>query len=491
MDLPWLGVGVAYFSGIEPLLDSSAGVIDFLEVEPQTLWYQPDPGVDTYIVDEQALERLASFPLPKVLHGIGFPVGGSRPPPRTQVPPFHRTMSALDPPWISEHLSFNLAGGPDGEFTTGFLLPPRQTPAGVAAAVGSIRAMADQMPIPLAVEVGTNYLRPRADELPDGAFIGQVVEAADCGLLLDLHNLWTNERNGRQPVRDFLDQIPLERVWEVHIAGGSELQGYWLDSHSGPAPGPVLELAGGILPHLPSLRAVTFELFPDYLPIVGLEGVHAQLQELREMLGRSPSTIGERPNGASRAQTPGLSSPPSPGEWEDTLGALVVGREAAGTLAEELSADPGVWLTKRLLGEFRASMVAGVIKLTSRLIVLAEGRTRFLELLADYWRYAPPERFASAEALGFAGHLRTFKLGIPYLADVLRFEEAVVRTLLDDKERLVPFSHDPLQVLRALAEERLPSSAKKGNFEIAVTPEAGGSDAVDRSGARAFQLPSH
>ena len=70
-------------------------------------------------------------------------------------------------------------------------------------------------------------------------------------------------------------------------------------------------------------------------------------------------------------------------------------------------------------------------------------------------------------------------------------EEAVVRTLLDDKERLVPFSHDPLQVLRALAEERLPSSPKEGNFEIAVTPEAGGSDAVDRSGARAFQLPSH
>jgi uncharacterized protein (UPF0276 family) len=240
VDLPELGVGVAYFSGIEPLLDPDAGVIDFLEVEPQTLWFQPDPHREAYAVDEEALATLAGFPIRKTLHGIGFPVGGSRPPPESQVDPILQMISALDPPWISEHLSFNLADGPSGRFTTGFLLPPRQTPAGVEAAVASIRSMADRMPIPLAVEVGTNYLQPRSDELPDGEFVARVVESANCGILLDLHNLWANEHNGRQRVMDFLDEVSLERVWEVHVAGGSEDHGYWLDSHSGPVPPPGL-----------------------------------------------------------------------------------------------------------------------------------------------------------------------------------------------------------------------------------------------------------
>ena len=81
-----------------------------------------------------------------------------------------------------------------------------------------------------------DYLRPRPGELGDGEFFAAVAEQADCGILLDLHNLWCNERDGRQPVRDVLAELRLERVWEVHLAGGEELVGYLLDAHS-PLPG--------------------------------------------------------------------------------------------------------------------------------------------------------------------------------------------------------------------------------------------------------------
>ena len=60
-----------------------------------------------------------------------------------------------------------------------------------------------------------------------------VAECADCGILLDLHNLFANGVNGRQSVEEFIAQLPLERVWEIHVAGGVELDGYWLDAHSG------------------------------------------------------------------------------------------------------------------------------------------------------------------------------------------------------------------------------------------------------------------
>jgi len=56
-------------------------------------------------------------------------------------------------------------------------------------------------------------------------FLRQVVERADCEILLDLHNAWTNDRNGRQAISDFLMDIPLERVRELHLAGGVAEQG--------------------------------------------------------------------------------------------------------------------------------------------------------------------------------------------------------------------------------------------------------------------------
>jgi len=54
--------------------------------------------------------------------------------------------------------------------------------------------------VPIAIETAVNYLRPRADELGDGEFVAAVAERADCGILLDLHNIYCNALNGRQSV---------------------------------------------------------------------------------------------------------------------------------------------------------------------------------------------------------------------------------------------------------------------------------------------------
>ena len=101
--------------------------------------------------------------------------------------------------------------------------------------------------VPVAFETGVNYLRPQPDEIPDGLFVRRVAEAADCGILLDLHNLLTNERNGRVPLRAVFDDIPHERVWEIHLAGGREYHGYWLDSHSGHIDDDLFTAAGAVV----------------------------------------------------------------------------------------------------------------------------------------------------------------------------------------------------------------------------------------------------
>ena len=79
-------------------------------------------------------------------------------------------------------------------------------------------------------------------------------------LLLDLHNIFANALNGRQTVDDFLSQVPRYRVWEIHLAGGFEMDGLWLDAHSGAIPDHPLAIARRVIPALPNLKAIIFEI---------------------------------------------------------------------------------------------------------------------------------------------------------------------------------------------------------------------------------------
>src|SRR5262249_26941292 len=164
---------------------------------------------------------------------------------------------------------------------------------------------------PLALETGVNYLRQSDGEMSDGRFIREVVEGADCGLLLDLHNLWTNERNGRQRALDVIAELPLDRVWEVHVAGGEERGGFWVDSHCGAMPEPVRRLAREVIPCLPNLGAVTLEVFPSWLPHLLPEGLKREISELREIV----QTPARRSRSSPTPAAP-TGQGPSVTEWE-------------------------------------------------------------------------------------------------------------------------------------------------------------------------------
>ena len=462
-----LGVGVVYSPGLEPLLEAGTELVAVAEVEPQTLWLETQEAAEPYRIDPDAVARLRPLPQIKVVHGVGFPVGGSRPPDTRNLAPLRTMIEELESPWASEHLSFNRTAGPRGDFSTGFLLPPRQTREGVDAAVATIRGVARELPVPFAVETGVNYLRPRDDELSDGAFVAAVAEGADCGILLDLHNIWANERNGRQSVAEFVAELPAERVWEVHIAGGFELDGYWLDAHSGDVAEPLLELAESLLPSLPALRVITFELLPDYIPQLGLERVRAQLEALNRLWERRAGADGRR----SLPPRPGgrrVPAGPSPEEWEDVLGGLVIGEHRDGPLARELAADPGLAILRKLVSEFRAGTIVGTLQLTSRLLLLSIGEQGFRALLADFWRERPPELFAATEAENCAAFLEALRPQVPYLEDVLAFERAVLHARANGEASTVRFAHDPSELVEALTAGQLPRSPRRGDFEITI-----------------------
>ena len=173
-----LGVGIIALGSLDQLWAGIADLVDVVEVEPQTLWID-GPGGAQQIAPEP-LEWLRGCGRPLLAHGVGFPVGGTQAPNRGGVRAAARSARDLGAVHWSEHLAFNTVG----DAYAGFLLPPVQTPEAVAAAVGHIGYYQELYDRPFLVETPTNYLRPVPGDLDDGAYVAEIAEQADCGVLL-------------------------------------------------------------------------------------------------------------------------------------------------------------------------------------------------------------------------------------------------------------------------------------------------------------------
>jgi uncharacterized protein (UPF0276 family) len=478
VELPELGVGIVYFSGLDPMLEAHPETVDVLEIEPQTTWLERPDRPGEIVVRPDVEDYLASLPYAKLVHSVGTPVGGSVAGVEMQLPLLRECVKNLRAPWASEHLAFNLTS----DFFTGFFLPPRQTEEGLLAYEAAIRKLVASVEVPFAFETGVNYLQPRSDEMIDGEFVAELARRAECGILLDLHNVYCNQLNGRQSVESFLQQIPLDRVWELHVAGGFELDGYWLDAHSGAMPEAMTAIARDIIPHLPNLRAIVFEVFTSFLPTFPLDAVRRECERVRGLWGMRkpgpkmltlPKASPSEKLTARNDDTPTATASPSQVvEWENALGGLAIGKDPTGGMAHQLAGDRGVEVIQELIKEFRASMVVGVYRLSCRMMMLVLTPGVFRAILEDFWSQTPPKQYAAAEAEAFMDYLRKKDFHMPQFEMVVEFEHAAMQVVFDNEPRVVKFTVDPFPMLRALAEGRLPEGIPGvGDYEIELKPE--------------------
>ena len=94
----------------------------------------------------------------------------------------------------------------------------------------------------MAVENVSSYAEFHDSEMTEWEFLTEVVERADCGILLDVNNIYVSAFNHEFDPRVYLDHIPAERVAQIHIAGHSRYRKYILDTHDHPVIDPVWEL---------------------------------------------------------------------------------------------------------------------------------------------------------------------------------------------------------------------------------------------------------
>ncbi|MDT8438095.1 MAG: DUF692 domain-containing protein [Wenzhouxiangellaceae bacterium] len=175
--------------------------------------------------------------LPFVCHGLSLSLGAPEPLDETFI---RRVRKFLDEHGIalySEHLSYCSEHGHLYD-----LMPIPFTEEAVDWVAGRIRRVQDLLGQPIAVENISYYAQP-ANELDELTFITEVLERADCKLLLDVNNIYVNSVNHRYDAQAFLDGLPAERVAYIHVAGHyNEAEDLIIDTHGADVIDPVWQL---------------------------------------------------------------------------------------------------------------------------------------------------------------------------------------------------------------------------------------------------------
>ena len=224
---------------------------------------------------EREYQRLARR-WPVVAHGVALGIGDARGCNAAHVKAAARVCERLGARWYGEHLCF-LHGGPAGETPLehfGPLDDDADTLVVLAANAAEVRAA---LPCPLLLENPADVLGFPAggdsagdaaspSEARAGAF-GRALAACEAGAVLDVTNLLYNARNDGLDAREYIGALPLDRVVQVHVAGGQRVHGLWIDSHDRDVETETLALVTHVARRAPQLRAVTLEWDDDLPPL--------------------------------------------------------------------------------------------------------------------------------------------------------------------------------------------------------------------------------
>jgi uncharacterized protein (UPF0276 family) len=122
------------------------------------------------------------------------------------------------------------------------LLPMPYTFEAAKITARKVREASSWSEVPIAVENVSSYAEFHESEMTEWEFLNEVVEQADCGILLDVNNIYVSSRNHAFDPYEYLNSIAPERVAQIHIAGHSKFEKYILDTHDHPVIDPVWKL---------------------------------------------------------------------------------------------------------------------------------------------------------------------------------------------------------------------------------------------------------
>ena len=195
-------------------------------------------GYRALSVDYEQGSARTKYEYDVVQHGVSMYFGSAQRLNREHLKRLKALVRRTKTPWLSDHLCW---GSVDGRYTHD-LLPIPHTFEAAQVTAEKVRQVQDYLEIPIAVENVSSYAEFHASEMTEWQFLNEVVERADCGILLDVNNIYVSSRNHSFDPFEYVNSVPAERVAQIHVAGHSKFEKYILDTHDHPVIDPVWAL---------------------------------------------------------------------------------------------------------------------------------------------------------------------------------------------------------------------------------------------------------
>jgi uncharacterized protein len=176
--------------------------------------------------------------VPVVLHGVSLSIGSVDPLSERYLDDLAALVRRIEPAWISDHLCWGTHGGR----YVHDLLPLPYTEEAVAHVAARVERVQERLGRQILLENVSSYVAFRDSTMTEWEFLSEVARRADCGILLDVNNIYVSARNHGFDPYDYLAGVAADRVGQFHVAGHSDKGRYLLDTHDHPVPDVVWNL---------------------------------------------------------------------------------------------------------------------------------------------------------------------------------------------------------------------------------------------------------
>jgi hypothetical protein len=228
--VPYLGHGVGLRPPHFPRLWDGTAIVDWFEAIAEN--FMVDGGRPL-----AALAR-ARARAPVALHGVSISIASTDPLDDAYLRRLRALAAHLEPVWLSDHLCWS---GVEGHYAHD-LLPLPFTEESLRHVIGRVVAVQERLGRQILLENVSSYLVFTHSTLTEWEFLAAVAEEADCGILLDVNNVYVSAMNHGFVAETYLAGLPGDRIGQIHLAGHTDMGAYLFDTHDGPVIDPVWDL---------------------------------------------------------------------------------------------------------------------------------------------------------------------------------------------------------------------------------------------------------
>ncbi len=227
---PFLGYGLGLRTDHYEDIINTRPNIDWFEILSEN--YMVDGGKPLYYLDSIRRDY------PVVMHGVSLSIGSCDPLDHNYLRKLKQLASRVEPRWISDHLCWTGLNGKNLHD----LMPLPYTVEAIDHVASRVRQVQDFLGVRILLENVSSYVTYAQSAISEWEFLNEIALRADCNILLDINNIYVSSRNHGFDPQDYLQGIPVDRVYQFHLAGHTHNGNIIIDTHDQPVPNPVWDL---------------------------------------------------------------------------------------------------------------------------------------------------------------------------------------------------------------------------------------------------------